>query len=108
MEFLQAIGIDQVEARDRYLAGRLMEHLKGMPEVEILTPFEDRSRCGMVTFRPRRGSYQKLKDELLRAGYRVRPVGEHDLGGIRVSCHVYALADDVDRFVVELRKILAT
>jgi len=106
VQFLDTIGIERIEARDRYLAGHLLRLLQDMPGLEVLTPTEDRSRGGIVSFRPKTKAYQDLKDELIRAGFRVRPVGEHRLGAIRVSCHVYTLMDDVERFALQLRKLL--
>jgi selenocysteine lyase/cysteine desulfurase len=106
IDFLSMIGMERVEARDRFLAGRLLELLEEVPEVEILTPREERSRCGIVAFRPLRKPTREVLEQLARLGFRVRPVGEHRLDAIRVSCHIYTQRDEVERFAYELRKVV--
>ena len=84
----------------------MRSELEKIPGLEILTPTEERSRCGIVAFRPKGMSYRELVDRLAKAKFRVRPVGEHRLNAVRVSCHLYTLAEDIEHFVVELKKIL--
>ncbi len=101
-EFLQAIGMDRVEARVRLLRARLQEGLGRIPGVTVTTPSEETLRAGMVSFWMEGVASLDLQAWLATtAKVRTRVVSEYDFGWMRLSTHVYNRPAEVDR-VLEL------
>ncbi len=48
--FLQEIGMQQIEDRERMLADRLIEKLSAVPGVKVYAPADSRQRIGVVSF----------------------------------------------------------
>lgn len=102
VEFLNVIGMDRVEARVRYLRGRLRQALEALPGVEVVTPAEENLCVGMVSFTLEGVDSLELQRHLAQvAQVRTRVISEYDFGWMRLSTHVYNLPREVDR-VVEL------
>ncbi|MBT8395983.1 MAG: aminotransferase class V-fold PLP-dependent enzyme [Gemmatimonadetes bacterium] len=98
VEFLNAVGMDRVEARVRFLRKRLEEGLRGMPGVEVVSPADDDLATGMVSFALDGVDSLALQRHLARsAKVRTRVISEYDYGWMRLSTHIYNLPGEVDR-----------
>jgi selenocysteine lyase/cysteine desulfurase len=60
----------------------------------------------MITFRIPGIPLNDVTGAMAKDNIRVRPVGEADLNGVRISFHVYNDLNDLDRVVQSIRKIL--
>ena len=108
IDFVEGLGMDRVAQHGRNLARRFAELLRGLAEVEVLTPSEPASCASIVTFRfPH--SHWSAWDwvEKLRTEYRIRarPVDEQGLSAIRVATHVFNTESEVDRALQALTEL---
>lgn len=103
--FIEDIGQLKVQKRHQELSKRLVEGLSAIKQVEILSPFKEEYRSGIITFRLKNLDYKQLQKKLGDANFRVRGIYEAQLNGIRVSCGIYNGEDEIDRFVSEVGKI---
>jgi selenocysteine lyase/cysteine desulfurase len=107
-DFLLDIGMENIGKRGATLSYHLMENIKDIPNVEMLTPFEEKSRASLVGFRLKNMEYGKLQGWLME-NYKIRArgVAESGLNSIRISTHIYNDFDDVNK-LIEGVKIAAT
>lgn len=104
-DFLLSIGMNNVGQRSKALATHLMNNIKDLPNIEILTPFEDKSRAALVGFRFKNIEYSKLQNWLMEHyKIRVRGVPESGLNSIRISTHIYNDFEDVNKLIEALKK----
>lgn len=97
-EYLLALGMDRVEARVRYLRGRLEDGLASMDGVRLVTPMAEALKGGMVSFSVDGVESSDLQRHLSRvASVRTRVIGEYDYGWMRLSTHIYNRPDEIDR-----------
>ena len=98
VEFLNAIGMDRVEGRVRFLRQRLEAGLRGMPGVEVMSPSGEDLATGMVSFAMDGVDSLALQRHLARvAAVRTRVISEYEYGWMRLSTHIYNLPGEVDR-----------
>ena len=106
VDFMNAIGPERVFNRLHTLAMRLKPKLQEIPGVELLTPMDNASSGGIVTFRIKGMDYQKVSGILgEKFKLRVRNVGEHHINAIRASLHIYISEEEVDRVANAVAKI---
>ncbi len=104
-DFIDGIGIDNITERDRALATRLMNGLNQIPQVEILTPWEEKSRCALVGFRLKNMPYDRFQNWLMENyKIRIRGVAESRLNSLRVTTHIYNTEDEVDLLLEAVKK----
>lgn len=98
VDLLLEVGPAVVEQRVMELTGKLAEGLR-QRGAEIVSPWEDHQRSGIVVFRPP-GSRdpQGLAEALISAGVIVRVRG----GGVRVAPHFYNDDADLERLFAVL------
>ena len=100
VRFHRAVGPERVYERIRALRGVLLEQLRGVPGVALITSADPAASAGMVSFRPTRiealALQQRLADE---ANIRTRVIGEYDYGWMRLSPHVYTSVAELQRTV---------
>lgn len=102
VEFLGTVGMERVEARARYLRGRLEEGLRSLPGTEVVSPGTEELASAMVSFSMEGIDSLELQRHLSRtASVRTRVIGEYDYGWMRLSTHLYNQPWEVDR-VLEL------
>ncbi len=115
IDFINAIGIKNIETRGKELAKYLKEELVKIPKVEVLTPFDERYSASIVTFRVEGMEYEKLQtliqvpQENAIGGvrkFRVRGIHENDLNGIRISCAIYNSYEEIDKLLALLKSIV--
>jgi selenocysteine lyase/cysteine desulfurase len=100
VEFVQALGMDRVEARIRTLRGRLQDGLLGIPGVRVVTPSDEGLVAGMVSFTLEGAESLDLQAHLARRhGVRTRVISEYGYGWMRLSTHVYNRPEELDRVV---------
>ncbi|MDP2958435.1 MAG: aminotransferase class V-fold PLP-dependent enzyme [Longimicrobiales bacterium] len=96
-EFIQALGMERVEARVRFLRARLQRGLSQIGGVRVVTPTDEALNAGMVSFATEGVDALDLQAHLARTRQvRTRVVGEYGYGWMRLSTHVYNRAEEVD------------
>lgn len=102
IDFLNSIGIQHVEKRDRQLAANTRQALGEINGVELLVSEDPRLCAGLVAFRIKGIEPKFLTDELWsRHQIYIRNVTheEIDWDANRVSLHLMATQQDVDRLI---------
>jgi selenocysteine lyase/cysteine desulfurase len=94
LDLLHEVGAERIERRLMEITGELAAGLRGQG-AEILGPWGDAQRSGIVVFRPRHGDPAALAAALNARGIVVRPRG----GGVRVAPHFYNNRDDIERLL---------
>lgn len=103
VQFMMSIGMERVEARIRELNQLLFSELSKVKNVHILTPAENVSRCGMVSFTHRTDALEEYK-QLRAKKWVVRYVAESNLNCLRVSTHIYNSEEQIYRLVEAVKK----
>ncbi|MBS1615486.1 MAG: aminotransferase class V-fold PLP-dependent enzyme [Bacteroidetes bacterium] len=107
VDFLQGIGMKRVQQRVHYLGAYTQAQLQALGErIELLTPTEPESYCGVNGFRIRGVERMDFFNQCMAAQVRIRAVAEDGLDSLRVSTHIYNTPADVDRLIAEIRKRL--
>ena len=113
VQYLEALGMDNVFAHDRELAAYAMQRLADVPGVKVLGPPADR-RGGVVAFTVEGVHPHDVATVLDRDGVCVRAghhcaMPLHEALGVpasaRASFHCYSLREDVDALVAGLLKV---
>ncbi len=100
MDFHEAIGKKNVEARVRQLSGRLRAGLKGMPGVKLWTSEDPALAAGLTLFSVR----DLPMENVVKAIYDynrvwIRTMTTGNLNGVRAATHIYNLPEEVDRLL---------
>ncbi len=108
VDFMQNIGMDNVEARVKYLTKMLRDGLRQFADgrFRFLTP--DASVTGLTTIKLDKMQYQDFANTL-RSKYKVRTrvVPEGALNANRFSVHIYTSEEDVQKFLDGAKAVLA-
>jgi selenocysteine lyase/cysteine desulfurase len=105
IDFLNQIGMQRVWAHNRHLAEMTVKGLEDIPSVELLSPQQEAYRTSLITFKPKRKLYNNVSSELTQRGFRVRTVSEADLGGVRISHHLYNNQTEVKNLLQMIEKV---
>jgi selenocysteine lyase/cysteine desulfurase len=106
VDFIDLIGIRNIEARSRQLATRIKQQLSELPAVEMKTNVEPRLSGAVVKFRLRNRPTREAYDSLWqkhRIALAHTPAG--DAEGLRYSPHIYNSHQDIDRAVAAVRAL---
>jgi selenocysteine lyase/cysteine desulfurase len=98
LDWIDALGWDQVSDRIRLLSDRLKGSLAEVDGVELCTPMAWERSSGLVTFRVPGRDETELQSWLERGGLFPRPLGRTS-ERIRVSLALFNTEDEVDRLV---------
>ena len=111
VDYLTAVGMDRIAAREHELAGRLLAGVAGVPGVRVIGPAENRDRIATVSFAVEGVHPHDVGQVLDAAGIAVR-VGHHCAQPVhrrfgvgastRASAYLYTTDADVDAFVAAL------
>jgi len=111
IDFLQDIGMDNIENHERELATYTMERLKEIKGIQIYGPEHD--RAGLVTFNLQEVHSHDVATVLDSEGIAVR-AGHHCCQPLmrwlnvtataRASCYLYNTEQDIDHLVAGLQK----
>jgi isopenicillin-N epimerase len=97
IDFLQAIGQHEIEARSRELASLLIEGLTAIDGVHMWTSSDPALRGAVVTFRPGELEPRRVLAALEEDGIVAAARGGSDRTGIRFSPHFYNTEVDIER-----------
>jgi selenocysteine lyase/cysteine desulfurase len=104
VDLQEAIGRDRIAEHGRQLAKELIDDLRGVDGIDVLTPLVDDLRASIVTIRHRRADAAKFFNYLLKQHrLRCRPVTEQRLEAVRVSLHVFNSRADCARVASAVR-----
>lgn len=107
VEFLERIGMSNVEARVKYLGTYLQKGLLALGDkVELLTPQESRSYCGVNSFRIKGVPYEDIFPVCMKRNVRVRSVPENGMNCTRISTHIYNNPHEVDELLDVLKTLI--
>lgn len=103
-DFLQMVGIQNIEARTRALADRAKAGLANLPNVRLKTNREPELSAGVVKFvlknAPTKQAYDTLWEKH-RIATAMTATGEAE--GIRFSPHIYNSFDEIDKAVAAVK-----
>ncbi|MBI1786935.1 MAG: aminotransferase class V-fold PLP-dependent enzyme [Acidobacteria bacterium] len=107
VDFLQMVGIGNVESRVRALAAQAKAGLMKLAAVDLKTNPQPELSGGVVKFRlknvPTRRAYDTLWEKH-RLAIAMTPGGDSE--GLRFSPHVYNSMEEIDRAVGAVRELL--
>ncbi len=107
IDFINAIGIDNVAKRGRELVSRFRKGVANTPEIEILTPESDVYSASMITIRIKGQDNLKLNPILNKEkNLRMRGIYENKINGIRISFAIFNSFKEVDLLVNSLKEIV--
>jgi cysteine desulfurase / selenocysteine lyase len=106
LRFINAIGIQNIREHNEALSERFYSEIEKIGGCELLSPVERKYRSSMITFRIAGKTLNEVTGAMGKDNIRVRPVGEADLNGIRVSFHLYNDQNDADKAVASIKKFL--
>jgi selenocysteine lyase/cysteine desulfurase len=106
IEFINAIGIENVAKRGRELASYFRKGLSEIPEIETLTPETAAFSGSMLTFRIKGKDNLKINQQISREHkIRLRGIYENNLNAIRVSFAVFNSFTEIDNLLIALKEI---
>lgn len=103
LQLIQDLGPANIESHVRSLTDQLIAGLDAL-HLEVVTPRAPERRSGIITFSA--GSAQKnvaWMNRLLEKKILVSVRYTSNVGGIRVSCHLYNTPEDIDRLLREVQ-----
>ncbi len=100
MDFHEAIGKKNVEARVRHLSTKLRAGLKTIPGVKMWTSEDPQFAAGLTLF----SVHQIPMENVVKAIYDynrvwIRTMATGNLNGVRAATHVYNMPEEVDRLL---------
>jgi L-cysteine/cystine lyase len=105
IDFMETIGMANIHRRikslGQYTQSRLLE-FEG--KVEVLTPTEEKSYCGVNSFRIKGVSYNDFFNKCVDSKIRIRSVPENNLDCSRISTHIYNNKQEIDQLIEVLKK----
>lgn len=113
LNYMLAVGMDDIWARVQTLSHSLRDHLQALPGVTLWDPGQE--KCGLVTFTVDGWEAKAIRDrfrqeninvsasttQLTRAEQRDRSVTET----VRASVHYYNTEEEIDRFLSAVRHL---
>lgn len=102
LDFHEALTIDAIEGRVRYMAARVRDGLREIPGVKLFVSDDPAMSCGLVAFKVGNVDPIKVNDALWeRHGIYIRDVthAEIDWAVNRASLHIMVNDDDVDNLI---------
>src|SRR5262249_12286099 len=107
VDFVNLIGMRNVEERMRALATRAKSQLREIPAVELKTNLEPELSGGVVKFRlrsvPTVDAYNKLWTRH-RLSIANTPSGEAE--GLRISAQIYNSMEEIDQAVAAVKELV--
>ncbi len=106
IDFINTIGIINVQYRERSLAEYLKTKLSKIEKVEILSPMAQEFSSAMVTFRIEGMKFNDIQEKLrFDPKCRVRGIHENHLNGIRISCTFFNDFKEMDKLIAAVEQL---
>jgi selenocysteine lyase/cysteine desulfurase len=106
VEFIQKIGIENIETRVRQLATRLKEGLLEIPGVKLQTPMDPAMSCGLTHFSIDGVPMNNVRQGIMDLGrIHIRTSSRGNVSGCRASTHFYNMPHEVDELLRCIRYI---
>ena len=106
IDFLQMIGIKNIEARMRALAGRAQSQLGNLSNVQLKTNREAELSAGVVKFLVKKVPVKRAYDTLWeKHRIAIAMTASGDAEGLRFSPHIYNSFDEIDRAVAAVKAL---
>jgi selenocysteine lyase/cysteine desulfurase len=106
LKFINALGIQKIREHNETLSEKFYSEIAKIEDCELLSPGEREYRSSMITFRVPGKPLNEVMGALLKDNIHVRPVGEAELNGVRVSFHIYNDENDLDKALQSIKKIV--
>ena len=107
IKLIEELGQQNVAAHVYALTDHLIAGLDAL-NIEVVTPRAPANRSGIVTFTVGSADENvRLMNQLLAARILVSVRYTANVGGIRVSCHLYNSDEDIDTLLAELKRLRA-
>jgi len=107
VEFLQLIGMDEVEKYGQDLALYLQHHLRELPGVHVLTPSDPALSAGITTFKTDAMPFDELYRFLsIDHKIRCRIVTERGIDAVRISTHIFNNKAECDQVLQGVREAI--
>ncbi|MEM2905674.1 MAG: cysteine desulfurase [Candidatus Bathyarchaeia archaeon] len=111
IDYLERLGLDQVEAHERALTERLQKGLTEIPKVEVYGPHDPRKRVGIVPFNVAKLNPHDVAlaldvaaNIMVRSGLHcaiplARELLGRPQGSVRASLYIYNTREEVDKLI---------
>ena len=106
VDFLQMIGVKNIEARMRALAQKAHTELSKLSDVQLKTSSQPELSAGVIKFRVGKVSTKQAYDTLWkknRMAIAMTPSGDSE--GLRFSPHIYNSFEEIDRAVAAVKAL---
>lgn len=104
IDFINLIGMKNIEARVQALAGHLKRELRAIPGVQLRTNLEPELSAGVVKFRLAGMETQRAYRSLwAKHRMAIAMTGSGDSEGLRLCPHIYNPVEELDRAVAAVR-----
>ncbi len=106
VDFLQMIGVKNIEARMRSLAQKALTELSKLSDVQLKTSSQPELSAGVIKFRVGKVSTKQAYDMLWkrnRIAIAMTPSGDSE--GLRFSPHIYNSFEEIDRAVAAVKAL---
>ena len=105
MRWQEEVGRERIAEHGRTLVTQLRAGIENIPSLEILSPRNPVLGSSMLSFRSSRIEFGDLFSALWGGHQmRCRPVSERGLNAVRVSCHVFNTAADIEALVQAIKE----
>lgn len=109
MRIQEQMGRERIAEHGSMLVKQLRRGIETVADVEILSPNHAQLSSSMLSFRSPRIGYRELFSVLVQDhGLRCRPVSERGLDAVRVSCHMFNTAEDIDLLIAAIKTTVST
>jgi cysteine desulfurase / selenocysteine lyase len=106
LKLIDDLGQAKIAEHIYALTDRLIAGLDALP-LQVVTPRARQNRSGIVTFSAGSSDENvRLMNQLLAVNILVSVRYTANVGGIRVSCHLYNSEEDIDTLLAQLKRLL--
>jgi selenocysteine lyase/cysteine desulfurase len=106
LDFLDLVGMRQVEGRIRALSQKALTQLAQIPGVKVKTSLSPELSAAVIKFEVTKHEPKAAYDLLWkRHGMAIAQTGSGDAKGLRFSPHIYNSMEEIDRAVAAVREI---
>jgi selenocysteine lyase/cysteine desulfurase len=108
IQFQNGIGTKNIYSTIKELNNYTLEGLKQFKkQINILTPVEESSRAGVLSFKFINKDNKAFYDKEYAKGTILRYVAENDINSIRVSTHIFNTKQEIDSLLIDIEIFLA-